>query len=276
MSRNNSTSSAAAGGKSSKQGGPNKGGPPRQRDETDSFIAEVSEELRRDRLNRAFRRYGPFFGALIAVIVLGAAGYEFWKSQTISARRDAGGLMARAAQSEDPAEAFGDAAGRLEGGARVVAELAAATAHAQDGASAEAVPHYESIQSIEGVDPLYRQLAELREVMARIGAEEPRTLLAELAPLSEAGAPFSPLALELEAGLRLELGEIAEARNALQAALADPRGSAGQRRRLQTLLDSLPPEASAGEAQGGAKDEAQEGAANGAEGGGAAAAPTTD
>ncbi|MEL6318680.1 MAG: hypothetical protein AAFR16_13700, partial [Pseudomonadota bacterium] len=40
----------------------------RERDETDTFIDEVTEELRRDRLFALFKRYGPF--AIGAVVLL--------------------------------------------------------------------------------------------------------------------------------------------------------------------------------------------------------------
>lgn len=220
-----------------------KGGGPKQpvRDETDSFIAEVSDELRRDRMNRAFRRYGPFLAGAIVLIVLGTAGYEFWRYETRSAARSAGGVLASAARSDAPEEAFAQAAKTLEGGPRIVADLAAATALAEKGAPAEAVPFYESVESTPEVEPLYAHLAALRSVMARLGTAPTDELLADLAPLTAQDAPFAPLALEIDAGLKLELGREDDARASLTAALADPRASQGQRRRIQDLLNSLPP-----------------------------------
>ena len=59
---------------------------------TDSFIDEVSEEVRRDRLFSILRRYG-WIAILAVVLLVAAAGYVEWRRS--------------AAQAE--AQAFGDA-----------------------------------------------------------------------------------------------------------------------------------------------------------------------
>ena len=46
----------------------------------ESFIDEVTEELRRDRLYGAFRKYGWIGGLLVALTVGGAAVHEYRKS----------------------------------------------------------------------------------------------------------------------------------------------------------------------------------------------------
>ena len=49
--------------------------------DTDSFLQEVSEELRRDKLYRNMRKYG-WIGLLLVVIIVGGAAYrEYQKSQ---------------------------------------------------------------------------------------------------------------------------------------------------------------------------------------------------
>ena len=49
--------------------------------ETDSFIEEVTEEVRRDRLFALFRRYGWIVLVLIVLVVGGAAWNEYRKAQ---------------------------------------------------------------------------------------------------------------------------------------------------------------------------------------------------
>ena len=157
-------------------------------------------------------------------------------------------MLASAARSEEPADAFAQAAETLEGGPRIVAGLAAATALAESDSPQDALPFYESVEATPGVEPLYGHLAALRSVMARVGTAPAEELLAALAPLTAQDAPFAPLALEVDAGLKLELGRVDDARASLTAALADPRTSPGQKRRIQDLIDSLPPVAGAAEA----------------------------
>ena len=54
--------------------------------DTDSFIEEVSEEVRRDRLFRLFRKYAWLAILLVVLIVAGAAFNEYRK---ITEQRDA-------------------------------------------------------------------------------------------------------------------------------------------------------------------------------------------
>ncbi len=238
MSRNTPDGPKASASKPKGKGG---GPQPPQRDETDSFISEVSEELRRDRMNRAFRRYGPFMAGAVILLVAASAGYEYWRYETRTATRASGGILASAARSDEPAEAFATASKTLTGGPAIVADLAAATAYMQEGKADAALPLYKNVEDAEGVEPLYRQLATLRAIMAQIGAAPADELLNELTPLTQTDAPFAPLALEIEAGLRLEKGDFEGARASLTAAQADPRTSAGQRQRMESLLNSLPP-----------------------------------
>ena len=58
----------------------------------DSFIDEVTEEVRRDRLFAMFRKYG-WIGILAVVVVVGGAAWNEWQK----------------ARAEARAEAFGDA-----------------------------------------------------------------------------------------------------------------------------------------------------------------------
>ncbi len=51
---------------------------------TDSFIEEVSEAVRRDRLYALMRRYSGLAVALVALIVGGAAYNEWRKAETLA------------------------------------------------------------------------------------------------------------------------------------------------------------------------------------------------
>ena len=50
--------------------------------DTDSFLQEVSEELRRDRLYRNIRKYG-WIAILLVIVIVGAEVHDwhfFWKA----------------------------------------------------------------------------------------------------------------------------------------------------------------------------------------------------
>ena len=65
----------------------------------DSFIEEVSEEVRRDRMFSLWKRYGPFvIGGIVAVVAL--TGVKNWlDSEAEKAARQAGGALIAAAEA---------------------------------------------------------------------------------------------------------------------------------------------------------------------------------
>ena len=71
--------------------------------ETDSFIEEVSEEVRRDRLYGLIRRYGWIAVVGVVAIVGGASWNEYNKAQDRAAAQALGDGIMTALEAEDPA-----------------------------------------------------------------------------------------------------------------------------------------------------------------------------
>ncbi|MBC7476479.1 MAG: hypothetical protein H7317_00100, partial [Pseudorhodobacter sp.] len=63
---------------------------------TDSFIDEVTDEVRRDRLFAAFRKYG-WLGVVLVLVIVGGAGWHEWQKSQEAARAQAFGDAALAA-----------------------------------------------------------------------------------------------------------------------------------------------------------------------------------
>lgn len=71
--------------------------------ESDSFIREVSEEVRRERFSRLLRRYG-WIAALALLVIVGGAGFLEWrKTRAEAAAREAGDRLREASLIEDSA-----------------------------------------------------------------------------------------------------------------------------------------------------------------------------
>lgn len=216
--------------------------------ETDSFIDEVSEEVRRDRLFALFRKYG-WIGGLVILGIVGGTAWTQWQEARATAR----------------AEAFGDAVlDALDLGAPED-RIAAFRALPADGTqsalvglllasdpSADRVAATDALRALgadAGQPEIYRDLANLRLVMVA-GAD---MALAERRGLLEAmtapGRAFRVLALEQLAYLSLEEGDSAAAISALQALLTDPESTPAMRERLMQVITALGgalPEAAAG------------------------------
>ncbi len=206
----------------------------------DSFIKEVSEEVRRERLYRMLRRYGWIAVLLIVVIVGGAAWNEWRKATERAAAESLGNALLSALEASDPA-ARGTAltAVPAEGdAAAIVAMLAAAeTAAAEDRAAART--QLEAIAGNGAIDPLYRDLAALKAVSLAGENLPPADRIARLEPLSAPGAAYRPLAMELIAIAHVDAGDTEAALTVLNDVLADGASPEGLRRRASQLIVAL-------------------------------------
>jgi hypothetical protein len=210
--------------------------------DTDSFIDEVSEEVRRDKLYGMMRRYG-WIAVVAVVAVVGGAAYNEW----------------RKASAQTAAEAFGDAILEAEGIEDPQARNAALQGIAGEGAqtailnlllagdsgevSADALGQ---IAADASLPDHFRHLAMLRLAQMQddaVALDEVRSLLA---PVVVAGAPYRVLGEEALALAELRAGDEAAAISRLQALLLDDEATTALRRRATQLIVALggAPEAS--------------------------------
>jgi hypothetical protein len=224
--------------------------------DSDSFISEVSEAVRRDRLTAVLRRYAWLIAGLIVLIVGGAAVNEWLKLRT-EHRSVASGDALRAALAEtDPATRegmLGDIAATAAPSA-VLARLAAAGSLEASGDTAGAAAALAAVADDGGVSQLYRSLAALQRVMLLGDGMDGSERAATLEALAADGAPFRPLALEQRALMHLEADDRTAALADLEAVLAEPRATEALRARARQLIvaagGSLPAPAAAAPADG--------------------------
>ena len=206
---------------------------------TDSFIDEVSEELRRDRITRLMKRYGWLAVVLVVAVVGGAAWYE-WQRASERARAEAFGDAILAAL-ETPTDAERRAALRgieADGAQQGLLNLLIAAEALRDDRDA-ALAALAAAADDSALPQGYRQLAALKRIMLggdTIDADERETVLSGLA---QPGQAFRPLALEQLALLRLELGEGDAALAILRDLLDEPDVTESLRRRVTQLIVAL-------------------------------------
>ena len=207
--------------------------------DSDSFIEEVSEEVRRDRLFHLMRRWGWISVALVVLLVGGASFNEYRKATAQGAAERLGDGITAAL--EGGAEGRADALSSLETdglGAALVAFLeSGAELEGEDAAAA--VDALVAIEADTTLPDRYRHLATLKRIMAANPAPAPDERIAALAPLTAPGAPFRLLALELTAVAQAEAGDSEAAIAGLQAILNDSEASEGLRRRASQLIVAL-------------------------------------
>ena len=205
----------------------------------DSFIDEVTEELRRDKLMGYLRRYG-WIAALAVVFLVGGAAWNEWRKASARASAEAFGdavLMALENNASadrlralDAIETTGPQGGLLQ-------LLRAVELLEQDRSAA--LDAFQSAANDNSLPDAYRQLAALKRLIAG-GADLPLDERESvLVGLSEPGQPLRPLALEQLALLQLERGNRERAIEILTDLLSQSDVSDTLRRRVSQLVTAL-------------------------------------
>ncbi|WP_347313061.1 tetratricopeptide repeat protein [Defluviimonas sp. SAOS-178_SWC] len=210
--------------------------------ETDSFIDEVTEEVRRDRLFATFRKYGWIGIALVLVIVGGAAWNEWQKAQARAGAQAFGDAVVAALASDDPAarvaalDSVGSNASGDSAGQKAVLGFLAADEALRGGDRAGALTRLEALAEDAALSATYRQLARLKAVILAGPSMEPATRDTALADLAQPGAPFRALAMEQQALALMADGKNDEALALARQILEEPDATAGLRRRVTQLI----------------------------------------
>lgn len=210
----------------------------------DSFIDEVTEEVRRDRLFAIFRKYGWIGAVLVALIVGGAAWNEWQKSRETARSQAFGDAMLDAMDLGAPEDRVAAVASvPVDGSQAAIKALMLASDPAADKAGALAA--LDKLIADASQPQLYRDLAVLRRV-AIAGADAPvADRRAALEGIAAPGRAFRTLAAEQLAYLLIEEGKTDDAIAALSALVQDQEAPAGLKRRavqMITALGGTPPE----------------------------------
>ena len=209
--------------------------------ETDSFIAEVTEDVRRDRLFGLFRRFGWIPAALIVIIVSGTAYNEWSKSKADKLAQVRGDALLAAMDTVDEvarASALNEIAS--QGSENIVAQMLAAGAKDEN-----------SINFLNAVikntdQPEYiRDLAKLKLTMIP-GAQTKEQKLKTLDILSQPGGIYRNAAVEILVAFELELGNPNKAIEFLKSHIQDAEASRAQVQRMAELLVALGSEPESG------------------------------
>jgi hypothetical protein len=214
----------------------------------DSFIEEVTEEVRRDKLFAVFRKYGWIAGVVVLALVGGTAWTEWSKSRADARAEAFGDALMDALDQGTPAERREALAAIPSDGAQTaLVKLIMASDPDEDPAATLAA--LEEVAADASLPAVYRDLAALRRVLvgaATIPLADRRT---SLQAIGQPGSPYRTLAEELLAYLLVEEGKTDEAIAAMAALMQDQEASSALRGRLGQMITALggtPPEASAG------------------------------
>lgn len=206
--------------------------------DTDSFINEVTEQVRNDQLFGYLKRYGWIAIAAILLIVGGAAYNEWQKTQTAAKAQAAGDALLDALsqdESADRAQALADVT--LEGPTAAVLGLLQAASLQETGDGVAAAEVLRAMAANPDVPEIYRDVATFKALL--LDDSDPDARRTSLEALASPGLPFSLLAQEQLALMDVADGNTEAAITTLRAIGEDAAVSRGLRERAQTLMIAL-------------------------------------
>ncbi len=212
---------------------------------SDELIREVDEDIRKERYEKLWKRYGAFIIGGAVAIVLATVAVVGWREYQTSQRLEQGAAFSAAAQLAESgalaqaADAFAALANDAGAGYRALAALREATIRLEQGDREAALALYDRVAEDSGVDSLLRDLAALLGVLHRIDSGDPAALRSRLALLTGDDKPFRYSARELEALAALKAGDQSAAKQSLVALADDPAAPSGIRARAAELLAAL-------------------------------------
>ncbi|MCB2110792.1 MAG: tetratricopeptide repeat protein [Defluviimonas sp.] len=210
--------------------------------ESDSFIDEVTEEVRRDKLFAVFRKYAWIGVLAVAAIVGGTAWIEWRKASAETAARAFGDAVIGALAADGPAarvaalDAITRDGGTDDHAKAAIVGLLAADEALRAGDRDGALQRLEEIAADATLPANLGQLARLKYVILAGDGMTPADRDAALAELATAGAPYRPLAVEQQAVALMADGDGEGALKLFQGLLVDADASAELRRRVQQMI----------------------------------------
>lgn len=216
----------------------------------ESFLREVDENLRRDRMRDFAKRYGTWLIAGIVLFLAAIGGWIYWQERQ---------KQQAAAQSEELSAIFTDIASNRMANAkprlqaletsdnavvRASALLTQAAVALQANDRRTAIAKYRSLADGDAPE-VYRQLGLVRATALEFDSLNPDEVIARMQPLAKAGEPWFGTAGELTAMAYLKKGQKQPAARLFASIAGDPSVPESLRSRATQIAGTLGVDATA-------------------------------
>jgi hypothetical protein len=205
---------------------------------------EVSEDLRRERALKLWKKFAPLIGGVAVAIVLATAGYVFWQDYSRK-RTEADALrFAEAARlgADDASRALVELraiARDGQAGYAALARLKAASLAASGGDAADAIAQYRAIAGDTTFDAQLRDAATLVATLLAVDTASPGDSVRAVQALQTPTGPWRHAAREIEALAHLRAGDRVRAAELYRQLADDLAAPAGLRQRASEMLAAL-------------------------------------
>jgi hypothetical protein len=213
--------------------------------ENDTFIREVNEQLRSEKMTNFWSRYGIVVIGGAVLIVLGTAGagiYEYWNSNRASNSGDQFIAAMKLASENKPDDALA-ALAALEtaghGSYPVLAKFRSATLQAQKGDAAAATAAFTAIGNDTSAPQVFRDAAKIRAAWLLVDTGSYDQVSAEVEVLSGESQAFRSSAREALGLAAYKAGDFVKARDWFQQITTDAQAPRNVANRAQIMLDNI-------------------------------------
>jgi hypothetical protein len=205
------------------------------------IFSEVDEEIRRERLQKLWDRWGWTIMALAFVVVLAIAGWRGWqwweakRAAEAGAAFDAALTLSESGKHQDAEAALDKIAADSPSGYRTLARFREAAELAARDRQA-AVKAYDALAADGRIGRTLQDLAAVRAGLLLVDTASLNELQTRLEPLTAAERPFRHTARELLALAAWRTGEVATARRWFDLIMTDTETPTGTRGRIEMLI----------------------------------------
>lgn len=210
------------------------------------IFQEIDEELRQEKAEKYWQKYGLYVIIVAVGIVVAVAGNVFWRDYQVKEMAAEAEIYSAAVAkaAEDDIEGAIAALSAVEqnagAGYASLAKLRAASLLAERGDTDGSLAAFDAVANGADTPKVLKDAAIILAVLNNMDKGDSASLSDKLGPLAAAGNPWSGIATELQALLAEKSGNRAKARE-LYKALADAADTPAEiRARATEMLRALP------------------------------------
>jgi hypothetical protein len=210
----------------------------------ETIFSEVDEELRRERMRKLWRQFGPYIiGAAVAVVIAVALneGWQWWQNSNAARSSDQFYAALELAEAGDVAGAQTALDGVVASGSGnypLLAQFRKAALLGRDGKTAEAVAAYDALANTAS-QPRLRELALILSANLLVDSGDLAGVQQRVQGLAVPENPMRNAALEAIGLTQYKAGDINAALSTFETIAADATTSSEVRQRVQIYIAQL-------------------------------------
>lgn len=210
----------------------------------DSFLREVEDELRSERLKAFWRRFAPFIVGAVVLVVLLVAGNEIWRwwttsqANSASERFYAANELVIAGDTDGALDAFRDLAANGPQGYATLARFREAGLLANAGDTAGAVAIYDTLAS-SAPESALRELALVLAAYMLVDTGDAQGVQTRVASLIDGNSTFALPAREALGLAQYRAGDLDAARDTFELMIASAGANQDVQSRALVYLDVI-------------------------------------